>query len=283
MRLTRPLVVATVLAGMLAAAPAAVAGTPHTGPAMSNGHVRPPVDGLAPITGTILPDAVQQTSRNWAGWVDNADTNVELRFVSATFKVPTITCTSFGPTVSIWVGLDGFQSKTVEQAGIDAACDIQGPDGVLPQYVSWYERYPRPANFKGALSPGDSVGVSVFFDSSTGNYDMAVNDPSSPGADIGVAFPCPSGSSCRNSSAEVIAEDAGGGPAKGFFLPKFSPVTFTGVAVTSRDGTHGTLEGNSLWSAHQIFMEYPNNTIMAEPSARADGATSFTVTYKSAG
>ncbi len=274
MRLLPPLVAATLLAGMLAAVPTAAAAAAPSAAASATAP--------DPLPGNVIPDATQDHSAYWSGWIDDADSSVALRFVTATFKVPTVTCTSADSQVSFWVGLNGFGSSTVEQTGVAAVCG-PGPDGPIPEYVSWYERYPDGVNVKAQVSPGDLIKVSVYFDSSTGNYDMALTDSDDSSADISVAKPCPSGHSCTNNSAEVIVEDPGGSPANGNILAKFSTVNFSNVAVTSRDGTHGTLEGNSLWSAHEMTMEYPGSTLMAQPSARQDGATAFSDTWHSAG
>jgi peptidase A4-like protein len=289
MRLTRPLIVATVLAGLFAAVPLASAGVAVRlpSPAIVMGHESQQLTRLHALSrdavGDIVPDATVNTTSIWSGWVDKANTNVELRFVTANFVVPSVTCPGFGYDSSFWVGLDGWGSSTVEQVGVDGYCDIQGPNGVLPEYFSWYEMYPNGTVAQNYVSPGDVISVSVYYDSSTSKYDLALSDSNSTSPDISVAKYCPSGHTCHNASAEVITEDPGGGPTKSVYLAKFSKVNFSLVAVTSRNGTHGTLEGNSLWSAHEIIMEYPGTTVMAQPSDRTSGYTAFSDTYKSSG
>jgi hypothetical protein len=279
-------VVAFVLASALAAAPAALAATRPPGPAMIIGHghgmnlgrtADPQPPGLPSVA---EPGYTSKSQGAWAGWSDVADANVDLRFVTANFVVPTVTCLGRDDEADFWVGLDGAgEGKTVEQIGVDAFCDISLPSGgYAPDYTSWWEMYPDGVHTVGNVSPGDQIAVSVYYDSSTGNYDLALSDSNSTGADFNKPESCPSGSTCHNATAEVIAEDPGGGASSGVNLAKFSKLTFSQIGVTSRDGTHGTLEGNSLWSSVEWIMAYKGDA-MATPSARNDGATSFTVTW----
>lgn len=274
----------------LAAAPAAQAATRPPGPAVviGQGHViatgrraDPLPPGLPSVT---EPDYRSTTQPTWAGWADVADTNVELRYVTANFVVPTVSCPGYGDEADFWVGLDGDQEgKTVEQVGVDALCDISLPSGgYAPDYTSWWEMAPNAPHVQGNVSPGDQIAASVYYDSNTGMYNLALSDSNRTSADINKPEPCPAGYTCHNKTAEVIAEDPGYGPPKGVYLARFSKVTFSQIAVTSRDGTHGTLEGNNIWGSNKLIMAYQGNA-MATPSGRNDNATSFSVTWNSSG
>lgn len=276
------------LAGLLAAVPTASAGTRPAGPAVVishrvTGHAARPDFRLPRLADPEVPGATQDTSPNWAGWVDQANTNVQLRYVAATFTVPTVTCTGNDEDAYFWVGLDGWPSTnlTVEQAGIEVLC-ISTPSGNIPEYVSFYETAPKRPVSVDNVKPGDSISVDVYYDSDNNMYNLTLTDASAASADFNKPLPCPSGSTCHNSSAEVITEDPGGGPSDGVFLAKFTKVSFTSISVTSRDGTHGTLEGNSLWSAHEVTME-DSSGLMAQPSGRTDSNTAFTATWKGTG
>jgi Peptidase A4 family len=138
--------------------------------------------------------------------MDLGDTDVQLRFVASDFTVPTVKCNGTGPSAAFWDGLDGWTDNTVEQAGVDVIC-IQGPDGPIPQYYTFYEMYPNsPQGILGA-SPGDHINASVFYDSSTGKYNLVVTDSANSKVDLNVDESCPGGHTCHNSSDEVIAED----------------------------------------------------------------------------
>src|SRR5262249_53408110 len=155
-------------------------------------------------------------------------------------------------------------SHTVEQAGVDVVC-IQGPGGPIPQYYTFDEMAPNKGTGFLGVSPGDHINASVFYDSSVGLYNLVVTDSDNSSVSINDDKDCPSGQTCRNSSAEVIVEDPGGAPNP---LGNFGTVSFNQIAVTSQDGTHGTLEGNSLWSSHEIILENSGHMVMAQPSSR---------------
>jgi Peptidase A4 family len=105
------------------------------------------------------------SSGNWAGYAAVAKTGVRLRFIAADFTIPSVSCarstlgTSGLAYASNWAGIDGFQSNTVEQTGVDSFCDSSG----VAQYDAWYEMFPLdPVVFSG-VSPGDAISASVFF------------------------------------------------------------------------------------------------------------------------
>ncbi len=252
-----------------------------------------PADALLVGTDPDVPDARDSNSPTWSGWTDVGNKNVQLRYVTANFVVPTVTCSSPDQQVSFWVGLDGLNgsalpvsvNKTVEQAGVAVVCNISTPSGTEPSYYSFWEMY-APGSGHGphvteGVSPGDTIAVSVYYSSTTGDYHLALNDSNTATVNFNKTETCPSGNTCHNATAEVIAEDPGGGTAQSIDLAKFGTIKFSEVAVTSRDGTTGTLAGNSLWSANKLTMAV-RSTVLAQPSARTDSNTAFTDTWHNA-
>ena len=242
------------------------------------------VTGLSPtsvrLPRTHLPHLVPHplvTSTNWSGYAAVAKKNVHLRFVAANFTIPAVNCArsklgSEGVAyASNWVGLDGFKSNTVEQAGVDSWCDSSR----TAHYDAWYEMYPLgPVVFSG-VHPGDAISVSIFRNGS--KYNLALTDRTTGGR-IRTSKSCPSHSTCRDSSAEVITEDPGN--AEPFIdLAYFGMVNFTGAAVTSADGTHGTLAKNSLWTSSEIVMKDQHGNLMAQPSS-LEGGKAFNVGWR---
>jgi Peptidase A4 family len=59
--------------------------------------------------------------------------------VSGSWTVPSVTCDSGTEYSSFWVGIDGFNSNTIEQMGTDADCHSGSP-----AYYAWFELYPHP-------------------------------------------------------------------------------------------------------------------------------------------
>src|SRR5262249_15600610 len=58
--------------------------------------------------------------------------------VSGSWVQPKVTCGSQNAYSSYWVGLDGYNTPTVEQLGTEGDC-VNGVD----QYYAWFEMYPR--------------------------------------------------------------------------------------------------------------------------------------------
>ena len=68
------------------------------------------------------------TSTNWSGYVLTGGTGA-FSSVSSSWTEPTATCNDSGTEyAAFWVGLDGFNSDSVEQTGTDSDCDGGSPD-----------------------------------------------------------------------------------------------------------------------------------------------------------
>jgi hypothetical protein len=280
----RPLIV-------VATAAAAVAMMPAASASASSATAAPSVHlhGFhlvrnARLPRTVLPHLARNTtvdSNNWSGYAAVAKNNVALRFVESTFTVPSVNCSAVtigtgGQTYAAeWVGLDGFNSTTVEQTGVDSFCNSS--TGAATNQA-WYEMYPLdPVVFSG-VNPGDKILVAVYYDSATGQYQLSLDDETT-GANMQTAQSCPSGSTCDRNSAEVIEEDPGGSVAGGINLADFGTVNFAASRVTSRDGLRGTLSPSSLWTTTDIIMQDPSGDDMATPSALTDSGANFSVTW----
>ena len=224
----------------------------------------------------LTPHPVVKSS-NWSGYAAVARPGRQLRFVSANFTIPSVNCANspLGSSglafASNWVGLDGFKSRTVEQTGVDSFCDSSG----VAQYAAWYELFPLGPVAFGPVNPGDAISASVFF--SAGKYSITLTDVTT-GAKMQVMQRCPQGATCRNSSAEVITEDPGQA-APVVNLADYGMVNFTGAAVTSVNGTKGSLSANSLWTSSQIVMQNASKKVLSQPSALF-GGKAFNMTWK---
>src|SRR5207302_868041 len=89
------------------------------------------------------------TSTNWSGYAATAGTYTS---VSASWTEPTGTCSGSAKYSSFWVGLDGYNSNSVEQTGSEVDCS-----GSRAQYYAWYEMYPSAASvsYSNTVRPGD--------------------------------------------------------------------------------------------------------------------------------
>ncbi len=147
----------------------------------------------------------------------------------------------------------------------------------MPQYYAWYEMYPlAPVTYTG-LHPGDAIRVSVYFNGSA--YNLSLLDLTTGGS-INTRQRCPSGSTCHNSSAEVITEDLGRAEPV-VNLADFGMDNITGASVTSGSGKHGTLTASKLWTSSEIVMRDRAGAVMDKPS-HLYGGQAFNVAWRSA-
>ena len=141
-------------------------------------------------------------SYNWSGYADVSATNQTFTEVSGRWRTPRVVCSAEDTITSEWVGLDGFSSGTVEQAGTVGWC-FRG----TPTYFTWYEMYPAGTVEVGtSLRPGDKITATV---SRRGaSYTLALTDATRPAARA-VAF------SATLRIRVVSLTRAGGGYARG--------------------------------------------------------------------
>jgi hypothetical protein len=241
-------------AGTASAAPAAQHAATHM--IRPAAHlVRPAGHGTRPLVAHGGP--ANATSTNWSGYAASGRTFTS---VSANWVEPTGTCSGSAKYSSFWVGLDGYNSSTVEQTGSEVDCR-----GSTPQYYSWYEMYPAyPVNFSNAVSPGDHFHGSVTFNGGS-SYTLVLQDTTKGWSHTISA----SLRGAANSSAEVIAE-APSSSSGVLPLAHFSPVTFSSATV------NGSAIGNFS----------PTQIVMVDGSGRAkdsvsslSGGNSFKVTW----
>lgn len=121
-----------------------------------------------------LPEAATATSTNWCGYISTVSTSYTA--VTASWTVPTITGSTAAnySGASFWVGLDGWNSPTVEQCGLSV---VNPPSGSPNQYFVWSEFYPSyeawwdPITYP--VTAGDSFSASIGFDGSYFNLTLA--------------------------------------------------------------------------------------------------------------
>jgi Peptidase A4 family len=107
----------------------------------------------------------QAESTNWSGYAATTGTYTS---VSASWTEPAGTCKSGDQYSSLWVGLDGYNSSSVEQTGSDVDCS-----GKTPRYYAWYETYPNPpVDYSSTVKPGDHFSASVTY---TGSNKFSLN------------------------------------------------------------------------------------------------------------
>jgi hypothetical protein len=172
---------------------------------------------FAALGGALLvhgADAAETTSGNWSGYVlksprtgENLPTET-FSFVRSKWVQPKVVCSVPDARVSIWVGIDGWGTDTVEQVGTFAVCG----SGAAPlSYTAFWEMVGSPKN-TGAqpfnVAPGDSIEASVTY--ASGAFTLTLTDQTS-GKKLSTVQHCAAESVCERASAEWIVERPGSG------------------------------------------------------------------------
>jgi hypothetical protein len=262
----------------------------HLGPlfalavvAMSSGASRPadvvpaaPGHRHAPI---VIRERHEQgwTSLNWSGYAVTASSG-SVTDAQGSWVVPAIqgTCPATNEYASFWVGIDGFNSSTVEQTGTDSDCQ-----NGMPTYYAWFEFYPHPMFIVNSVpvSPGDQISAKVSYNSSTRQFTASIQNVTT-----GHSFSTSAKvSSAKRSSAEWIAEAPSSGgilPLADFGTADYGSV-FKGIANDATVGLSTGSIGSFGSSVQEITMVTNSGVVKAQPSALS--GDSFSVAWVSAG
>jgi Peptidase A4 family len=112
-------------------------------------------------------------SSNWSGYTVTGRAGA-FRSVSASWVQPAAHCAGVAGHryAAFWVGLDGFNSRSVEQTGSDTDCVRN-----RPTYYGWYEMFPAaPVFFRNPVRAGDHMSASVTFGGAGRGYALVLRD-----------------------------------------------------------------------------------------------------------
>ena len=252
------------LLGLLVAASVVVpsAGS-AAGPVLFHGHARPAI--------LVGKGRAQTFSTNWSGYA-TYKTGTTFTDVKGTWVQPSATCPSNKAQYSsFWIGIDGYNSSSVEQTGTSADCVSKNH----ASYYAWYEMYPAaPVNLSMTITPGDTISAEVSASGST--FTLTITNVTT-GATFTTSQTL---SGAPKTSAEWVAE----APSLCFAqcrvapLANFGTVNFSG-SFTTGNGHTGSIS-DSAWSNDQITMVTNGGTVKAQPSALGGNGQSFSVTWK---
>jgi hypothetical protein len=177
------------------------------------------------------------TSTNWSGYVLTGGAGA-FTSVSSSWTEPAASCTSGTQYAAFWVGLDGYNSDSVEQTGTDSDCN-----GGTPDYYGWYEMYPAdPVYFTNPVAPGDSLSASVSVSGTS--YTLTLTDSTQ-----GWTQTENESGSYSDSSAEVITEapstSSGPLPLADFGTINYSASSANGTSFGSQNPTSITMVASS--------------------------------------
>jgi hypothetical protein len=187
------------------------------------------------------------TSTNWSGYVLTGGTGA-FSSVSSSWTEPAASCSSGTQYAAFWVGLDGYNSNSVEQTGTDSDCS-----GGTPDYYGWYEMYPAdPVYFTNPVAPGDSLSASVTVSGTS--YTLTLTDSTQ-----GWTQTENESGSYADSSAEVITEAPsslqGPLPLADFGTIGYSASAANGASFSAQDPTSITMvagDGDQLDSTSAL-------------------------------
>jgi hypothetical protein len=164
------------------------------------------------------------TLSNWAGYIAEG-TKGEFTSAAADWTVPSVTCLKDSDLYAPWVGIDGAGDSTVEQTGVQTACNSGSP-----AYSAWYEMYPKgPVYFTNPIAVGDDFSASVTF--ASGSFTIVISDVTK-GWTRTVTKKL---ASAKKLSAEAVIEAPGGYP-----------------AITSVNFTNVVFDGKNLATFHPV-------------------------------
>ncbi len=209
-------------------------------------------------------------STNWSGYAAYQN-GASFSDAKANWIQPAATCAQTKTQyASFWVGLDGYNSSSVEQIGTDSDC--RRGHGA---YYAWYEMYPAPpVNLSMAIRPGDAMSAEVSVTGSTFTLTIVntttgatftTQQTSTSAALTSAEWVAEAPSSCSRFACSVLP------------LANFGTVNFTGSYATS-GGQVGAI-GSSAWQNDSVVMETNSGTVKALPSSLSAGGTAFSDTW----
>ncbi len=218
------------------------------------------------------PGRATSQSTNWAGYAAFQG-GTTFSTVRGRWVQPTATCNSNKlQYATFWIGIDGYNSNSVEQIGTDSDCTAQNN----PTYYAWFEMFPAPArNLNLAIHPGDQVAARI--SSANGRFRLTITNVTTSksfattqkltsAALSSAAWIAEAPSSCASHSCRVLP------------LANFGTVKFTG-SYTTGDGHSGTIS-DPAWHNDRITMVTTSGgTPKAVPTELNPNGSSFSVDW----
>jgi len=171
-------------------------------------------NGPAKVVGPLVPQEnanVTTTSSNWSGTAySNSSNPFTVEAIEGIFVVPTAhqafgSCTGGWDWSFLWVGIDGWGSPDVLQAGTeaDAYCSGSTTSSLYSAWIEWYP-FSETRVSSPAIHPGDEVFVEVWSTSPTNGYAYFYNYSTLQTATYNLTPP--SGTRLQGNSVEWIVE-----------------------------------------------------------------------------
>jgi hypothetical protein len=201
-------------------------------------------------------------STNWSGAVLTAHGGESFSTVSAQWEVPKVTQVPIESVktsdVSQWVGIDGYNSADVCQAGVLEVVHTSANGHTTTTCSAWDEWYPAAADSIPAaafhVKAGNTIQVTVETTGAGATEATFIFDNETTGKTFETTLSAPHGTSLQGNSAEVVVETpewSSGGSVSQPLLSDFvkSPVVFDDISALYAGGAAA-----SLSSAQSIGM-----------------------------
>jgi hypothetical protein len=206
---------------------------------------------------------------NDPAWSGYAASDATFTHVTGSWVEPHASCAGLGRGTktmeTTWVGLDGFNSNTVEQAGTEANCN-----GTTESHFAWYEFFPTKfVQLPGTVQGGDHMSVDVAKAGS--NVTITISDSDETWSSFTTSMPV--NSKEQFSSAEWIVESLSQK------LTDFTTISFTNAQADAGGGLLGPADG--AWTTTRLTMVSNNGQKTTPKDTVHDlvGGTSFDVDW----
>jgi hypothetical protein len=161
-----------------------------------------------------MTKATNIESTNWSGAVLTAHAGESFSTVSAQWEVPKVTQVPIESVktsdVSEWVGIDGYNSADVCQAGVMEVVHTSANGHTTITCSAWDEWYPADADLIPAatfhVKPGNTIKVTVETTGAGATEATFIFDNETTGKTYETSLTAPKGTSLQGNSAEVVVE-----------------------------------------------------------------------------
>jgi len=190
------------------------------------------------------------TSTNWSGAVIQAPSGKSFSTVSAEWGVPQVSQV-LGHSLTDaaeWVGLDGYNSNDVCQAGVlETVQTVNGKTEVSVH--AWGEWYPNAANMISSsafdVSPGNTIKITVETMGAGSTSATFVFDNLTTGETYQTNLTAPKGTSLEGNTADFVVETpeliSGRTVSQPLLTDLGSPVTFQDASASYEGGGYASL------------------------------------------
>lgn len=219
---------------------------------------------------------LEGTSLNWSGYA--AVTSLlhpasnSVTAVSGSWTVPTLSSSIDNTYSSIWVGIDGFSSNTVEQIGTE-----HDWSGHSQSNYAWFEMYPSGAyEIVGfPVDIHDSISAEVSYTGSS-TFRLTITNNTKHVTTV-IPSSYTRSSQALRSSAEWIVEAPSS--SRGVLpLAHYGTIAFTNCEATI-NGITGPIN-STHWVNESLTMETSGHIVKSLPSALTAGGENFTTTWE---